>query len=29
MTISWSERGSGDKTRSDAALQTFAWEFQP
>ncbi len=29
MTISWTERGSGDKTHSDAALQTFAWEFQP
>ncbi len=29
MTISWSERGSGDQTHSDAELQTFAWEFQP
>jgi len=29
MTISWSERRSGDSTHSDAALQTFAWEFQP
>lgn len=29
MTITWSERGSGDQTHSDAAPQTFAWEFQP
>jgi type IV pilus assembly protein PilV len=29
MTISWSERNAGDKDHSDAALQTFAWEFQP
>ncbi|MEO7073548.1 MAG: type IV pilus modification protein PilV [Rhodanobacter sp.] len=29
MTISWSERGSGDQTHSDAAPKTFAWEFQP
>ena len=29
MTISWSERNSGDASHSDAARQTFAWEFQP
>lgn len=29
MTISWSERGAGDKAHSDATTQTFAWEFQP
>jgi hypothetical protein len=29
MTISWGERGAGDKTHSDTAMQTFAWEFQP
>lgn len=29
MTISWSERGAGDKSHSDATTQTFAWEFQP
>ncbi|WP_158543444.1 type IV pilus modification protein PilV [Dyella solisilvae] len=29
MTISWSERHAGDASHSDAAQQTFAWEFQP
>jgi type IV pilus assembly protein PilV len=29
MTISWSERNSGDASHRDAARQTFAWEFQP
>lgn len=29
MTISWSERRMGDASHSDAATQTFAWEFQP
>lgn len=29
MTISWNERGAGDKEHSDSATQTFAWEFQP
>ncbi|MEO8998341.1 MAG: type IV pilus modification protein PilV [Rhodanobacter sp.] len=29
MTVQWAERGAGDKAHSDAATQTFAWEFQP
>ena len=29
MTIKWTERNAGDKSHSDAAAQTFAWEFQP
>lgn len=29
MTISWSERGAGDANHRAAALQTFAWGFQP
>lgn len=29
MTVSWSERGAGDKKNSDAKPQTFAWVFQP
>ena len=29
MTISWSERNSGDASHRDTTRQTFAWEFQP
>lgn len=29
MTITWSERDSGDAAHSDAAPKTFSWEFQP
>ena len=29
MTISWNERAAGDRTHSEADMQTFAWEFQP
>lgn len=29
MTLTWSERGAGDKSKRIAAPQTFAWEFQP
>lgn len=29
MTVSWTERGAGDKQHADAASQVFAWEFQP
>lgn len=29
MTVSWSERGAGNKKNSDATPQTFAWVFQP
>lgn len=29
MTVSWSERGAGDGDHRAAALQTFAWGFQP
>jgi len=29
MTVSWTQRGDGDQAHRDAAVQTFAWEFQP
>lgn len=29
MTVSWTERGAGDRRHADAASQVFAWEFQP
>lgn len=29
MTITWSERGAGDKNNRAAVMQTFAWNFQP
>lgn len=29
MTVSWIERGAGDRHHADAAAQVFGWEFQP
>lgn len=29
MTVSWIERGAGDRHHADAATQVFGWEFQP
>lgn len=29
MSVTWSERGAGNKNNSDSADQVFVWEFQP